>query len=174
MFTTGTKWARREGEAMTDMTKLLLQSSLGAELSESQAATLGELMQSSKLDDGQYLISEGTADDTLHVLLEGKLEVVKSAGGDEEVSLAVLRDGDLDMRMDSSVGETAAQWLARVEEADLVKVLFELGEEKFARRISRAIIQTRDETELNSTLQLANIVAAVTPKKLNPLSASSN
>jgi CRP-like cAMP-binding protein len=87
--------ARPEGEKMTDMTRLLLQSSLGAELSEEQAATLGELMQASRLVDGEYLISEGTADNTLHVLLEGKLEVVKSAGGDDEASLAMLRDGDL-------------------------------------------------------------------------------
>jgi CRP/FNR family cyclic AMP-dependent transcriptional regulator len=87
--------ALQEGEKMTDMTRLLLQSSLGAELSEDQAATLGELMQASRLVDGEYLISEGTADDTLHVLLEGKLEVVKNAGGDDEASLAMLRDGDL-------------------------------------------------------------------------------
>ncbi|MDG1906826.1 MAG: 16S rRNA (cytosine(1402)-N(4))-methyltransferase RsmH [Arenicella sp.] len=82
-----------------------------------------------------------------------------------ERGFSFMRDGELDMRMDSSMGETAAQWLARVEEADLVKVLFELGEEKFARRISRAIIETRNETELNSTLQLAHIIAAATPKK---------
>ena len=80
---------------MTDMTKLLLQSSLGTELSEQQSAVLGALMQTRHLGDGEYLITEGAADDTLHVLLEGKLEVVKHAGGDDEASLAVLRDGDL-------------------------------------------------------------------------------
>ena len=90
---------------MTDMTNLLLQSSLGAELSEDQAATLGKLMQSSRLGDGEYLISEGTAEDTLYVLLEGKLEVVKYAGGDDEVSLAVLRDGDLAGEMSFVDGE---------------------------------------------------------------------
>ena len=47
---------------MTDMTNLLLQSSLGAELSEAQAGTLGKLMTSSRLGDGEYLISEGAAD----------------------------------------------------------------------------------------------------------------
>ncbi len=80
---------------MTEIKTLLLQSSLGTELSEEQAATLGELMQSHKLGDGDFLISEGTSDDTLHVLLEGRLEVVKGAGGEDEASLAVLRDGDL-------------------------------------------------------------------------------
>ena len=92
---TGSERARQEDGIMTDMTKLLLQSSLGAELSDEQVATLGGLMKSNRLGDGEYLISEGTADDTLHVLLEGKLEVVKNAGGDDEASLAVLRDGDL-------------------------------------------------------------------------------
>lgn len=76
-----------------------------------------------------------------------------------------MRDGLLDMRMDTSQGETAAQWLARVDEADLVKVLFELGEEKFARRIARAIVVTRSETKLESTLQLASIVEQAIPKK---------
>lgn len=80
---------------MTDTSKLLLQSSLGAELNDEQAAMLGQLMSARHLRDGDFLISEGTADDTLHVLLEGKLEVVKHAGGENESSLAVLRDGDL-------------------------------------------------------------------------------
>lgn len=80
---------------MTDLKTLLLQSSLGAELSDDDSALLGKLMQSRHLADGDYLISEGTSDDTLHVLLEGKLEVVKNAGGEDEASLAVLRDGDL-------------------------------------------------------------------------------
>jgi len=68
-----------EGGPMTDMTKLIMQSSLGTELSEEQAAVLGGLMDLQHLKDGDYLISEGAADDTLHVLLEGKLEVVKNA-----------------------------------------------------------------------------------------------
>ena len=90
---------------MTDMTKLLLQSSLGAELSEDQATVLGKLMSSQRLTDGTYLISEGATDDALHVLLEGKLEVVKNAGGEDEVSLAVLRDGDLAGEMSFIDGE---------------------------------------------------------------------
>lgn len=82
-----------------------------------------------------------------------------------ERGFSFMRDGLLDMRMDTSQGESAAQWLARVDEADLVKVLFELGEEKFARRIARAIVLTRDETKLESTLQLASIIEQAIPKK---------
>lgn len=73
----------------------IMQSALGTEFSEEDAAALGGLMTLTKLTDGDFLIKEGTADDSLHVLLQGKLEVVKHAGGDDMASLAVLRDGEL-------------------------------------------------------------------------------
>lgn len=82
-----------------------------------------------------------------------------------ERGFSFMRDGALDMRMDPSQGESAADWLARVEERDLVKVLFELGEEKFSRRIARAIVLAREETPLESTLQLASIIEQAIPKK---------
>lgn len=82
-----------------------------------------------------------------------------------ERGFSFMRDGDLDMRMDPSQGESAAQWLARVEEVELVQVLFSLGEEKFARRIAKAIILEREQTAIATTLQLANIVAQSIPKK---------
>ena len=82
-----------------------------------------------------------------------------------ERGFSFMRDGALDMRMDPTKGESAAQWLEHVEESDLVKVLFELGEEKFARRIARSIVLTRAETKLESTLQLASIIEQATPKK---------
>jgi len=82
-----------------------------------------------------------------------------------ERGFSFMRDGELDMRMDTTQGESAAEWLARVEERDLMMALFDLGEEKFARRIARAIVETRAEVEINSTLQLAQIIADATPKK---------
>ena len=82
-----------------------------------------------------------------------------------ERGFSFMRDGDLDMRMDPTQGESAAQWLAKVEESDLVKVLFEYGEEKFARRIARAIIVSRQQAELTSTLQLADLIEQNIPKK---------
>lgn len=90
---------------MTDTKMLLLQSSLGTELSDEDSEVLGGLMQSRHLKEGDYLMSEGTTDDTLHVLLEGKLEVVKGAGGDDEATLAVLRNGDLAGEMSFIDGE---------------------------------------------------------------------
>ncbi|MDH3531967.1 MAG: cyclic nucleotide-binding domain-containing protein [Gammaproteobacteria bacterium] len=80
---------------MTDAATLILQSSLGAELTDEEAATLSGLMTSRELADGEFLIAEGVADDSLHVLLAGKLEVVKRTGADETASLAILRDGEL-------------------------------------------------------------------------------
>lgn len=82
-----------------------------------------------------------------------------------ERGFSFMRDGELDMRMDTTKGESAAQWLARVEERDLMMALFDLGEEKFARRIARAIVLTRQETKIESTLQLAAIIEEATPKK---------
>lgn len=80
---------------MKDAANLVLQSSLGTELVQEEAELLGNLMTVRDLVDGEFLISEGGADDTLHVLVDGKLEVVKSTGADEFASLAVLREGDL-------------------------------------------------------------------------------
>lgn len=80
---------------MTDTANLILLSSLGGELSEHEAGVLSGLMTSRELGDGEFLIIQGTSDDSLHVLLEGKLEVVKHTGGGDVAGLAVLREGDL-------------------------------------------------------------------------------
>ena len=82
-----------------------------------------------------------------------------------ERGFSFMRDGELDMRMDTSQGESAADWLSKVEEKELVQVLFELGEEKFARRIARAIVLSRVDAPIESTLQLAKLVEEATPKK---------
>ena len=82
-----------------------------------------------------------------------------------ERGFSFMRDGELDMRMDPTQGESAADWLARVEESDLVHVLFRLGEEKFARRIANAIVLTREESRIESTLQLATIIEQSIPRK---------
>ncbi|MBP6058379.1 MAG: 16S rRNA (cytosine(1402)-N(4))-methyltransferase RsmH [Nitrosomonas sp.] len=69
--------------------------------------------------------------------------------------------GPLDMRMDTSSGWTAAEWLATVAEDQLEKVIKEYGEERYARQIARAIIVARTRQPIVTTLQLAEIVAAV-------------
>jgi len=72
------------------------------------------------------------------------------------------RDEPLDMRMDTTRGETAADMLARVEENELADVIFQLGEERFSRRIARALVQARAERPLTTTGQVADIVRRAT------------
>lgn len=72
-------------------------------------------------------------------------------------------DGPLDMRMDTSCGETAAQWLAKASEEEIARVIHTLGEERFARRIAHTIVQTRSQTPIETTQQLAQLVAQVVP-----------
>ncbi len=76
-----------------------------------------------------------------------------------------MQDGPLDMRMDNESGLSAAQWLARAGEREIADVLFRLGEEKFSRRIARAIVAARAATPIDTTRQLADIVAAAVPTR---------
>ena len=84
---------------------------------------------------------------------------------DAERGFSFLRDGPLDMRMNSSEGENAMQWLARVELYDLTTVLKRFGEERFARRIATAIIEKREENEIATTAELAGIISDAIPVK---------
>ncbi len=69
-------------------------------------------------------------------------------------------EGPLDMRMDTSQGQTAAEWLASVSEAHLGEVIRDYGEERFAKQIARAIVAARAQQPIVTTLQLAGIVVA--------------
>lgn len=80
---------------MNDTVNAIRNTVLGSELSQDELRTLADMMTLRELVDGDYLITEGEADDALHVILEGKLEVVKQTGAGETASLAVLRDGEL-------------------------------------------------------------------------------
>ncbi len=74
-----------------------------------------------------------------------------------------LRDGPLDMRMDPDAGISAADWLARVDEKELKRVLKTYGEERSAARIARAIVSAREEAPIRRTGQLAKIIADAAP-----------
>jgi len=80
-----------------------------------------------------------------------------------ERGFSFLRDGPLDMRMDSNHGLSAAEYLARVDEKELIRVLFEYGEERFARRIANAVISQREQQPLQTTLQLAKLIENSVP-----------
>ena len=76
-----------------------------------------------------------------------------------------LRDGPLDMRMDNSQGQTAAELLANVEEGDLANIIFRLGEEKFSRKIAKAIVEKRAAEPLVSTSQLVTLIEEVITRR---------
>jgi 16S rRNA (cytosine1402-N4)-methyltransferase len=69
-------------------------------------------------------------------------------------------DGPLDMRMNTAVGATAAEWLAGVSQGELSDVLFKYGEEPRARQIAAAIVRAREAKPIATTRALADIVAA--------------
>ncbi|MBI3899172.1 MAG: 16S rRNA (cytosine(1402)-N(4))-methyltransferase RsmH [Gammaproteobacteria bacterium] len=71
--------------------------------------------------------------------------------------------GPLDMRMDPSTGESAADWVNRADEVDIANVIFEYGEERHSRRIARAIVRARAQAPITDTLTLAKLVAAAVP-----------
>ena len=81
-----------------------------------------------------------------------------------ERGFSFLRDGPLDMRMDTSRGETAAQWLASAKEQDIAWVLKNYGEERFSRRIAAAIVEAREEQPIITTGRLAKLVKEANPK----------
>jgi 16S rRNA (cytosine1402-N4)-methyltransferase len=83
---------------------------------------------------------------------------------DASRGFSFMRDGPLDMRMDTTRGLSAAQWLAQAGEGEIARVLKELGEEKFAKRIARAIVTARAETPIETTRQLAALVTAAIPR----------
>lgn len=74
-------------------------------------------------------------------------------------------EGPLDLRMDPSEGESAAHWLARVDETAIARVLHEYGEERFAKRIARAIVTARAHAPLTTTTELASVVARAVPTR---------
>lgn len=84
---------------------------------------------------------------------------------DAQRGFSFMRDGPLDMRMDASSGVSAAQWLSQVEEKELVRVLFDYGEERYARRIARNIVTYREREEIYRTRQLVEIIENSVPFK---------
>ncbi|TQV79418.1 16S rRNA (cytosine(1402)-N(4))-methyltransferase RsmH [Exilibacterium tricleocarpae] len=80
-----------------------------------------------------------------------------------ERGFSFLQDGPLDMRMDTSRGVTAAQWINAAAAGDIARVLKEYGEERFAKRMANAIVRERQKAPIARTGQLAEIVAAANP-----------
>lgn len=84
---------------------------------------------------------------------------------DPKRGFSFIQDGPLDMRMDSGHGSTAAAWLAQAGEAEITEVLKTYGEERFARRIARVIVAARSVQPLETTAQLAALIASASPTR---------
>ncbi|QDO86109.1 16S rRNA (cytosine(1402)-N(4))-methyltransferase RsmH [Shewanella psychropiezotolerans] len=84
---------------------------------------------------------------------------------DAERGFSFLRDGPLDMRMDNSQGETAAEWIARAEIEDMAWVFKTYGEEKNSRHIARCIVADREKTPFLRTKELADLIARICKSK---------
>lgn len=82
---------------------------------------------------------------------------------DPDRGFSFMRPGPLDMRMDSTCGMDAATWIALTDEKTMANVFWEFGEERFSRRIARAIVIAREASPITTTQQLAEIIAAAHP-----------
>jgi 16S rRNA (cytosine1402-N4)-methyltransferase len=84
---------------------------------------------------------------------------------DAERGFSFMRNGPLDMRMDTTRGVSAADWLAVAEEQDITQVIKEFGEEKFGKRIAHGIVNARQIAPITDTAQLAEIIDLAVPVK---------
>jgi len=76
-----------------------------------------------------------------------------------ERGFSFRHSGPLDMRMDQSQGETAAEFLRRADEDEIERILRDLGEERFARKIARTIVEARGSEDLSTTHALSHLVS---------------
>ncbi len=104
----------------------------------------------------------GSTEQVAGVLLD--LGVSSPQLDDAQRGFSFNKDGPLDMRMNTASGITAETWLAQVDEKVLADVLYQFGEERYSRRIARAICKYREQDAINSTLQLAEIIKQAHPK----------
>ena len=105
----------------------------------------------------QVAQSHGVMGTAMGLLLD--LGVSSPQLDDPRRGFSFQQDGPLDMRMDPESGLSAADWLAEVSESELAGVLRDLGEERFHRRVARAIVAARSADPIRTTGQLARIVA---------------
>lgn len=84
-----------------------------------------------------------------------------------ERGFSFMREGPLDMRMNTEEGVSAEQWLRETEPREMARVFKEYGEERFAKKIARVIAETREEQPLTTTTQLAELIESSVPKKEN-------
>lgn len=122
-------------------------------------------------EDSRFKIIHASFADLKDVLAELGIEQVDGLMADLGVSspqldqaergFSFMKDGPLDMRMDNSQGPTAAEWLTQIEEEALANIIFKYGEERYSRRIAKAI---KAAGYIDTTAKLAEIVKVAHPK----------
>lgn len=110
---------------------------------------------------GEETAVRGLAGRVSGVLLD--LGVSSPQLDDAERGFSFLNDGPLDMRMDPSRGVSAAQWIASASEEEIARVFKEYGEERFAKRMARAVVQRRIEQPFERTADLAQVLTVANP-----------
>lgn len=128
-----------------------------------QADTRFRIWQGSFRDFPQALAELSLATKVDGLLLD--LGVSSPQLDEAERGFSFMREGALDMRMNPQVGLSAQQWLMQADEKDIAQVLWLYGEERFSRQIARAIVKARAVQVLESTLQLAELIAKAIPKR---------
>ncbi|MDH4557653.1 16S rRNA (cytosine(1402)-N(4))-methyltransferase RsmH [Pseudomonas sp. BN417] len=125
-------------------------------------------------EDGRFVIVQRSfaelGDEVRVQGLDGKVDGVLLDLGvsspqldDPERGFSFLNDGPLDMRMNPDRGQSAAQWIASASEEEIARVFKDYGEERFAKRMARAVVQRRAEKPFERTADLAAVLTAANP-----------
>lgn len=134
------------------------------------------IAEAGKIDDPRFQILHGTFSRLAEMVeeqgLTGRIDGVLLDLGvsspqldQAERGFSFQKDGPLDMRMDPTSGQSAAEWLARADVDDIAWVLKTFGEEKFAKKIARAIVHDRVTEPYTRTRALAEMIARVSPSR---------
>ena len=120
-----------------------------------------------------YLKEQGLCGKVSGILLD--LGVSSPQLDDPKRGFSFQQSGPLDMRMNDQVGMSASQWINKAKEEEIASVIYEYGEERYSRRIAKAIVWARKEQPLTDTKQLAEIIKQAHPrweKKKHPATRS--
>lgn len=134
---------------------------IGAALAE--ADTRFEIVHRSFADIGEVIADKGWEGKVAGILLD--LGVSSPQLDDPQRGFSFMQDGPLDMRMDNTAGQTAADWLNTATAGEIAEVLRDYGEERHSRRLARAIVEAREIKPLETTRELAQLIEKASPKR---------
>lgn len=120
-----------------------------------------EVVQGSFADLGELVQQAGRAGKVSGILMD--LGVSSPQLDEAQRGFSFTQNGPLDMRMNPQQGQSAAEWLASASEQEIADVIYRYGEERFSRRMARAVVEYRKTAPIDSTLQLAEIIKQANP-----------